>query len=99
MSSNVHVLPVRSKPHLKPSPSDPLAALAALANRVAQIGLMPIDTKEDLQQAVLLFELFNLQAQQLIGRIGDDEGRARLLNHSKRIGDLVEIARRTASEI
>lgn len=98
MSSNVHVLPVRAPRRRNPSP-DPLAALTDLSRRVAGVGLMPIETKEDLQQAVLLLELFNLQARQLIGRLNDDAGRARLLTHSTRIGELVEIARQHAAAL
>lgn len=98
MSSNVHVLPVRAPRRPNPSP-DPLAALYDLSRRVAEVGMMPIETKEDLRQAVLLLDLFNLQARQLIGRIDDDAGRAHLLTHSNRIGELVEMARQYAAAL
>lgn len=60
---------------------------------------MPIGTREELQQAILLLDLSNAQARQLIGRIGDDASRARLLAHSERICELVEIARRKAAAL
>jgi hypothetical protein len=93
---NVLRFPVAAR---RRTPPDPLSALAGLAARVAEIGHMKFETKDDMQQAILLLGLSNARARQLIGLISDSETRTRLLAHSDRIGELVEIAGRKAERI
>lgn len=95
MRAIVLTLPDFARPRRSAKP-DPLAALAGLAASVAQIGQMPIATKEDMRQAILALGLSDARARQLIGQIDDGEGRTRLPDHPDRIGELVEIASRKA---
>lgn len=81
------------------SGSDPFAALVGIAERVARIGEMQMETKVDMQQAILLLGLSNMHARQLITGIADDEIRSRLIAHSERIGEMVEAARRKAAAL
>lgn len=97
-SNNVVKLPIRDQRRENSAP-DPLAALAGLAAQVAEIGLMPLGTKQDMQEALFLLEMSNAQARELIGAIDDPESRTRLLAHSERISELVAIARRKAAAI
>lgn len=97
-SNNVVKLPIRDV-RRENSASDPLAALAGLAAHVAEIGLMPLGTRQDMQEALFLLEMSNARARELIGAIDDPESRARLLAHSERISELVAIARRKAAAI
>lgn len=95
--SNVLVF-LPSKRRRRPN-SDLSGALASLAAQVTQIGDTQMKTKQEMQQALLLLELLNARARRLIGRIGDDAGRTRLLTQSARIGELVEIARRCVAAL
>lgn len=98
MSSNVVKLPLSAS---RPSHSAPdtAAALAGLAASVAEIGQMQFDSKADMQEAIFLLGLSNARARQLICQIRDDESRMRLLAHSDRIRELVEIAGRKAAAL
>ena len=82
--------------HRRSAKPDPLAALADLAARAAQIGQMPIATKENMQQTILARGLSDTRARQLIGRTDDSDGRTRLLFHSDRTSERVEITSRNA---
>lgn len=97
-SSNVVRLPLSNRCH-EELVSDPIAALAGLAARVAEIGLMPLETGQDMRDALFLLDLSNARARQLIGAIEDRECQARLLAHSERISELVEAARRKAAAL
>jgi hypothetical protein len=97
MSSNVLRLPVIARP--RPSISNPLAALADLSARVAEIGQMRFESSEDMQEAVFLLGLLNARARQLIRQIDGEESRTRLLTHSERIRELIEIASRKAADL
>lgn len=97
-NDNVVRLPFPNRRRGDPA-SDPVAALAGLAARVAEIGLMPLETRQDMRDALFLLELSNARARQLIVAIDDQECQARLLAHSERISELVEVARRKAAAI
>lgn len=96
--NNIVRLPVSNRRCANVAP-DPMVALAGIAARVAEIGQMPLHSKQDMQEALLLLDLSNVRARQLIGEIDDQESRTRLLVHSERISDLVEIARRRIAAI
>ena len=96
--ANIVRLPLPERRRGTPAP-DPVAALAGLAARVAEIGLMPLESKRDMLEALVLLDLSNARARQLIGEIDDEQSRSRLLAHSERISELVDIARRKASAI
>jgi len=97
-TANVVRLPLPDRRRGAP-PSDPLAALARLAARVAEIGLKPLETRQDMDEALLQLDLSNAQARQLIGEIEDHESRSRLLAHAERISELIGAARRKAAAI
>jgi hypothetical protein len=98
MSSNILRLPHPAKRRRYPQP-DPVAALAVLSARVDEIGRMPFDSKADMQEAILLLGLSNAQVRQLIGHLRDEACRTRLLAHSDRIRELVELAGRKAADL
>lgn len=58
-----------------------------------------MESKEDMQQAILLLGLSNVHTRRLITGIADDATRSRLIAHSERIGELVKIARRKAAAL
>jgi len=97
MSNVIDLLPLQRRPCSYGQ--DPLAAFAAISARVARIGDMPMESKEDMQQAILLLGLSNVHARRLITGIADGDTRSRLIAHSERIGELVEIARRKAAAL
>ena len=95
--SNVLAMPL-SRQRLRAVP-DAAAALADLATRVAQISHMQFQSKRDMQQAIVVLDLANIQARQLIEQIDDDARKAPLLAHSDGIRELVEIVRRKVAEL
>lgn len=96
--TNIVTFPLPGRPSGRTS-SDPLALLAGLAARVAEIGLIPLESRQNMLSALVLLDQSNAQARQLIGEIDDLESRSRLLAHSERIGELIKMARRKAEAI
>ena len=97
-NNNVVRLPVRGR-RRENLASDPQAALAGLAARVAEIGRMPLGTRQDMEESLFLLELSNARALLLIGMIDDRDSRTRLLVHSMRISELIAIARRKVAAL